>query len=232
MSSFRARFPQRHVFLPVIHTTRFWSDVRKNVIIARDSGADGVFLINHATTLETLIDHYHEMRSRFPDVWCGVNVLGANASINIIPNDAHGIWEDDAGITDMSPEPDAPGPVSRLKRKRARGFKGIYFGGVAFKYVTPQPSDPARAAAFAMPYVDVITTTGDATGSAPSVAKIRTMKEAIGDHPLAIASGMTPENVGDYLPYADCFLVATGISKSDTELDPKKTRAFAKALKL
>jgi hypothetical protein len=38
----------------------------------------------------------------------------------------------------------------------------------------------------------------------------RPLKRALGDWPLAIASGITPENVGEYLPVADCFLVATG----------------------
>nr|NIN71503.1 hypothetical protein [Gemmatimonadota bacterium]NIO31186.1 hypothetical protein [Gemmatimonadota bacterium] len=49
---------------------------------------------------------------------------------------------------------------------------------------------------------------------------------AVGGFPLAIASGITPENVGDYLDVADCFLVATGISSSFTELDPVKVRSL------
>jgi hypothetical protein len=34
---------------------------------------------------------------------------------------------------------------------------------------------------------------------------------ALGDLPLAIAGGIIPENVRDYLPISDCYLVATGI---------------------
>lgn len=52
------------------------------------------------------------------------------------------------------------------------------------------------------------------------------MKAAVGDFPLAIASGITPENVGEYLPWCDCFLVATGISCSFEELDPERVRAL------
>lgn len=52
------------------------------------------------------------------------------------------------------------------------------------------------------------------------------MKEALGDLPLAIASGITPDNIKRYLPYADCYLVATGISKSFTELDEARLRAL------
>jgi predicted TIM-barrel enzyme len=56
------------------------------------------------------------------------------------------------------------------------------------------------------------------------VEKIARMKEAIGTHPLAIASGITPENVEQYLPIANCFLVATGISSDFTTLDPSRVR--------
>ena len=36
---------------------------------------------------------------------------------------------------------------------------------------------------------------------------------------MAIASGIRPDNVDDYLPYSDCYLVATGISGSFEYLD-------------
>jgi predicted TIM-barrel enzyme len=56
------------------------------------------------------------------------------------------------------------------------------------------------------------------------------MKKALGDCPLAIASGITPENVADYLEVADCFLVATGINASWTELDPLLVRKLVQTV--
>ena len=94
----------------------------------------------------------------------------------------------------------------------------LYFGGVAFKYQR-EVEDVAAAARAALSYVDVVTTSGQGTGEAPAIAKIRAMKAAIGEVPLAIASGIRPENVGDYRGICDCFLVATGISSSASELD-------------
>jgi predicted TIM-barrel enzyme len=72
--------------------------------------------------------------------------------------------------------------------------------------------------------MDVVTTSGPGTGEAAHVDKIRVMKEALDDFPLAIASGITPQNVGDYLPFSDCYMVATGISSSFVELDPRLVR--------
>jgi predicted TIM-barrel enzyme len=72
--------------------------------------------------------------------------------------------------------------------------------------------------------MDVVTTSGKGTGWAADIKKIQKMKQAMGDFPLAIASGVTPENVTTYLPVADCFLVATGISRNFYEFDLAKTR--------
>jgi predicted TIM-barrel enzyme len=77
--------------------------------------------------------------------------------------------------------------------------------------------------------MDVVTTSGPGTGEAASVEKIRTMKNALGDFPLAIASGLTPENVGDFRDLADCFLVASGISSSWTDFDPVRIKDFVQA---
>lgn len=70
--------------------------------------------------------------------------------------------------------------------------------------------------------MDAVTTSGPGTGYAADIEKIRRMKQALGNTPLAIASGITPENIVNYLPHADCFLVATEISRNFTELDPVK----------
>ena len=78
--------------------------------------------------------------------------------------------------------------------------------------------------------MDVITTSGVSTGNAPDHGKIQEMKGVIGHHPLAIASGITPENVLGYTLYTDCFLIATGVSDSFTELNPSKVRKLADIL--
>jgi hypothetical protein len=46
----------------------------------------------------------------------------------------------------------------------------------------------------------------------------------VGDSPLALARGITPEIVADYLDVADCFLVSTGIGRGFTQLQPDMVR--------
>ena len=79
-------------------------------------------------------------------------------------------------------------------------------------------------------YMDVVTTSGPGTGLACSPDKVRCMKEALGETPLAVASGVTLENVADYLLWVDCFLVATGVSRSFEELDPLRVEKVVEAV--
>lgn len=227
MNTFKSIFPRNHVFLAVVHVEGGVQAVR-NAKIAEQEGADGIFLINHSISYPSLIECYNVVREEFPNLWIGLNCLDLGRSaVNFIPKQVAGLWVDNAGINESTkPVLEAQEFVS-LRRKS--GWQGLYFGGVAFKY-QGEIVNVAKVARLAIPFVDVITTSGAGTGKAANIEKIRLMKEAIGDHPLAIASGITPENIGEYVPYADCFLVATGISNSHTELNPARVRSLAKAL--
>jgi hypothetical protein len=114
-----------------------------------------------------------------------------------------GLWVDDAGIDERTR--DQPDAAMVARARQESGWDGLYFGGVAFKYQRPV-EDLTSAARIAARYMDVVTTSGPGTGIAAARDKIVAMKEAVGDLPLA----------------ADCFLVATGISRSFTELDLEK----------
>jgi uncharacterized protein len=217
-TQFRTRFTNSHVLLPVIHVESEHQALR-NALLARESGCDGVFLINHSISQQQLLDIYAVVRSAAPGFWLGVNCLGLDHPLPLFVDDRlDGIWVDNAGIDELTTEQSYGNWVCSARRQH--NWPGLYFGGVAFKYQR-QVTDVAAAARIATNYMDVVTTSGPGTGSAADVDKIRQMKTAIGDFPLAIASGITPENVASYLPFADCFLVATGISQSFTELDPR-----------
>lgn len=231
---FRAVFPKLHTFLAVVHVQSLYQALC-NIAIAVENGADGAFLINHSIGLDTLLHIYRKAKEEFPHFWLGLNMLGVEPldTLNIsgIPMTAVGLWTDNAHIYAYG---EAGSARTFLRMRKVRKWEGIYFGGVAFKYQHKEV-DVAFAARLATQYVDVITTSGDATGLAPDVEKILLMKEAAcdaaTDFPLAIASGMTPENVREYMPHADCFLVFTGISVPGTEnLDPQRVRGFADAI--
>ena len=105
----------------------------------------------------------------------------------------------------------------------------IYFGSIAFKY-QKEVKQLDWVACLAKEYADVVVTSGDRTGSPPNLHKIKTIRKNIDHSPLAIASGITPENVSQYKAYADAFLVATGISDSFTKLNSHKTEQLVKEI--
>ena len=225
MTAYSHVFKKAHTFLAVIHVVDA-KQVMRNVHIARRNGADGVFLINHDVDVAYLLDCYDQVRSRHTSYWIGLNLLGKSAldARTLIPENASGLWTDNAGIHDDHIVDDA-----FEMRKRNSRWSGVYFGGVAFKHQQPVKNLEAIARR-AAPYVDVITTSGDATGEAPMVEKIRELRHGAGNHPIAIASGMTPDNVRDFMPYANCFIVATGISNSHSELNASLVKKFSHAL--
>ena len=206
------------IVTPVIHVLDRAQALR-NIRLAAGVGVPGVFLINHDFPVGEFIPIITEVRKSAPNVWIGVNFLAmpGKEAFPILgrlyakgcPVDAY--WADDARI-DERVERQTEADMTR-KVYSVCGWAGLYFGGVAFKKQREiRREDFEHAARVAAPYVDVVTTSGTATGRAADVAKVSEFRTGLGDRPLALASGVTPENVSDYAALVDCFLVATGIN--------------------
>ena len=209
---------------PVIHILNEQQVIR-NIEIANDANADGVFLINHNSSVDDLIRL--SMTAKGLTSWVGINCLGYSAleAMKVVPPWVDGLWADNAEINVDEERRRAAGQSQALKireEQKQRSWLGTYFGGVAFKY-QKSVDDVAKAAKVASEYMDVVTTSGPGTGKAANIDKIKKMWEAmLPGSRLAIASGITPENIELYLPYATDFLVATGISHDFYNLDSTK----------
>lgn len=221
---YRQAFPGRHAVLPVVHVDSL-DQAQRNAWIAREAGADGAFLINHGMPDEALLDIHAAVAAAQSGWWIGVNCLGLSPErvFGAVSDKVAGVWVDNAGIEEAEEEQPYAERVLAVRAARVPGC--LYFGGVAFKYQR-RVEDLEAACRVAARYMDVVTTSGPGTGHAAEVGKVQRMKRALGETPLAIASGITPANVSDYLPHADCFLVATGISRTFTELDPARVLAL------
>jgi uncharacterized protein len=206
----------RRAIFPVIHVLST-KQAMSNAVLAREAGADGLFLINHDVGPDELFRIFLEVRREFPRWWLGLNILGLEpvAAIERLTPQVDGFWLNDACVREAEGAQDDAATL----RRQLSAWPGLYFGGVAFKHQRPV-ADVAVAARLAQPYVDVVTTSGEATGQAPSIDKVRRMSRALGEHPLAVASGMTPQNISKFLPYVRFCLVATGVSRTFHEFDP------------
>lgn len=214
--------------LPVIHY-RDLDTALKNAEIAASCDCLGVFLI-HMQGLDHMLDAaVPEIRQRFPSLKIGINRL----STPLVPSIARNIelgadytWSDNCGVS--SAKVDRVG--FRAAEVMADRPQHRLFGSIAFKYQAHEPNPPLAAAkAYGLGFIP--TTSGSGTGSAPDVAKIVGMAGALEDKVLAVASGITPENVDPFIPHVRYFLVATGISKNEFEFDQERVAQLAAKLK-
>lgn len=208
-------FNRPRVVLPVIHVVDL-EQAARNVQIARDGGADGVFLISHTyenAELTRILRVLKGLHSRF---FLGLNLLGESsmhAYEGAFSAGANGLWVDNPGLINL----------------KNQGL--LYFGGVAFK-TQPHVADNCLAGHVqrASEIMDVVCTSGPSTGVPEDARRLRIMSDALaGRAPLAVASGVTPRNVREHLDAGvQALLVATGVSKNFHELDPVLLAALVK----
>lgn len=218
---FRRKFDAKGpVILPVIHVLDA-EQARSNIQTAIDGGCPGVFLINHDFEKEKLLPIIREMRAAFPDVWLGVNFLAVTGKyafpiLGELQADGvqvDGYWADDARMDERRAEDDQPEAEEIAAIRTHSGWSGLYIGGTAFKKQREvDPAQYGKSARIATGYMDVVVTSGVATGHAADVGKIDTFREHCGDTALGLASGITPQNAAQYADSVDLFMVATGIN--------------------
>lgn len=224
------------VVTPVIHVLDR-AQAEHNIAVAVQAGAAGVFLINHDFPKEQLLPILRDLRPRWPGLWLGVNFLAVTGrdAFPILgqlqaegcPVDAY--WADDARMDERADEQAEAAEIARIRA--GSGWTGLYFGGVDFKKQRPVDASQYRhSAGIARPFMDVVTTSGIATGHEAADSKIADFRAGLGDAPLALASGITPENAARYGRDVDCFLVATGINRQGDfyNIDPARLDALLK----
>jgi len=208
------------VILPVIHVLDA-EQARRNIETAITGGCPGVFLINHDFEKEKLVPIIKEMRQAFPDYWIGVNFLAVTGKFAFpILGELHasgvqvdGYWADDARMDERRAEDDQPEADEIANIRKTSGWDGLYIGGTAFKKQRDvDPAQYGKSARIATNYMDVVVTSGVATGHAADVGKIETFRKHCADTALGLASGITPQNAAQYADAVDLFMVATGIN--------------------
>src|SRR6185503_11772327 len=100
-------FGRSRVLLPVIHPTKGRAGALASVRIARDGGADGVFLIDQGLSERELLALVGEVRALYPGWWIGLNLLShapADALTTALEScgTIDGIWSDNAGVDERA----------------------------------------------------------------------------------------------------------------------------------
>jgi len=210
------------VVIPVIHVLDEEQTAR-NIQVAMTAGVPGVFLINHDFSVEEFLPIVRATRERFEQLWIGLNFLAVTGehAFPILGDlakqgsriDAY--WADDACIDEHAALADQTHAQRIQQARQDSQWQGLYLGGTCFKKQREvKPEHYATSAHLASHFMDGVCTSGVATGMEADANKIQVFRDAIGDHVLALASGITPENAHVYAD-VDCFMVATGINIDD-----------------
>jgi uncharacterized protein len=196
-------WPVIHVLSPALAVTA--------AEIAAECACAGVFLISMDGYDQRLDPIAAEIRRHIPAIAIGINYLTLPADRALHRSLGHGYqatWTDDAGLHSSGAEPLAGQCQLQLKAHPEH----LFFGAVGFKGQRYEP-DPAAAASQALEHGMIPTTSGLATGVAPAAEKLTSIRSVIGpEAPLAVASGITPENVRELGRPVSHILVSTGIA--------------------
>ncbi len=216
--------------IPVIHYVDAGQAMR-NAERAVEAGCQSVALIDMTgRDRNGPIFAAAAIRHRWPELEVGINHLGHMDVVTAIhSNIGAGVgftWTDEQ----LTHSRDTQGLAAHdAVRAMEAGPPHRLFSAVAFKYQAYEP-DPVLAARRALACGFIPTTSGAGTGVPADPGLVDRIRAGIApDDPLAIASGVTPENAYLYLPYVTHVLVSSGVSSSFTELDAALLRALVEA---
>ena len=120
----------------------------------------------------------------------------------------------------------------KLWRER---YKGMILGGVRFKYQPVLSENSVEEdLKIAMMRCDAVCVTQDATGQETSMEKINQFRAGLGDFPLIIGAGVTPDNVAEQFAVADGAIVGSFFKdthKDDGELSAEHVQEMMDAVK-
>jgi membrane complex biogenesis BtpA family protein len=80
---------------------------------------------------------------------------------------------------------------------------------------------------------DAIIVSGAATGAPADLEELRSVKDAAGETPVLVGSGVTAETTSQYAPYADGFIVGTSLKRDgrvENPIDVHRVRSVVRTL--
>ncbi|MDP3973434.1 MAG: hypothetical protein Q8P92_01245 [Candidatus Daviesbacteria bacterium] len=230
MSLVLTEFEHSRVILPVIHPQSV-DHAAENIEVAQKSGSDGIFLFcgNGSTeqSLEDFLAVYAKIHRQYPGYFIGVNLLDWPVRWNdqnpasslpalsdffsrLLYLRVPAVFVENSKFIENSIEQ----PYIEVINQ-ARQYSGVLlFGGVAFH--DPGTHGYNLASVNAKHSMDVVMTGGVERGTPPTLSKMYSLSEPLGDHPLGISSGISPLNILDY-PMAKFFSANTHIVTPGTE---------------
>ena len=183
--------------------------VEKELQLMLENKVDCVLVENYFGSPKQAEQILRYISEKYPDICYGINLLHDDALAFELAEKYHAKFiqlDSVAGHLDAAEDKKFEAFIGNA-RKRCNAF---VLGGVRFKY---QPYKSGRRLdedlAIGMKRCDAVVVTGDATGQETNLEKINSFRRIIGDFPLFVGAGMTPENAREQLEIADGAVVGS-----------------------
>lgn len=230
---YRAFGTSNGIILPVLscyNELQFKRNINNLYSYFQDRRINGIWLLTTNSDIETITKVLIWTKDKYPDFWVGVNLIGHIPKVlnflSVVSPD--GLWVDNSHLTDKTNQNIPEIVIDQFKRLN---WKGLYFGGVLFKY-NHYMGDPLKILDKANEYMDVLITSGEGTGIEIELDKIKFIKDNTKTNILvANASGITPENVYKIKKFCNIFVVRSSIVDKRNNIDMNKLDKLIDSIK-
>lgn len=207
------------IIAPVIHILdeqQTWAELAK----VHAAGVQKAWIIHHGGDDSLTMSIAQKSLRVLPDLCVGVNLLNTQPRTAVYLAREHGIsniWLDFAEIFD--------GCASEAAEEMLQMSMSVdmqIYAGISFKY---QPKDPSemRTLERMLSYGWIPTTSGSSTGSPADERKLERLSNG-GTTPLAVASGVSIDNIAMTKQYCCEALVASSIATDEYHINVVKLK--------
>lgn len=205
---------------------------KKEISIYYENGVDAVIVENYFGTYQHMVQVLGYLHENYRDQVYGVNCLDQDTMNFELAIQYGATFVQLDSVAGHLEEHNDITFDAFMKLYRSR-FSGYVLGGVRFKY---QPYLSGRSLQedlrIGMTRCDAIVVTQDATGQETSMEKIKEFRDIIGDFPLIIGAGMTPDNCEKQLAVGDAAIVGSYFKdtyKDNGEVDAQHVKQMINA---
>ena len=205
---------------------------KKEISIYYENGVDAVIVENYFGTYPHMVQVLTYLQQNYPDQVYGVNCLDQDTMNFELAIQYGATFVQLDSVAGHLEERNDITFDAFMKLYRSR-FSGYVLGGVRFKY---QPYLSGRSLQedlrIGMTRCDAIVVTQDATGQETSMEKIKEFRDIIGNFPLIIGAGMTPDNCEKQLAVGDAAIVGSYFKdtyKDNGEVDAQHVKQMINA---
>lgn len=206
----------------------------EELALFEEEGVDGAIIENYHGTVEDVIATLQKTHKRKPNVVIGVNVLPNEFHQSLPLAQQYGadfVQLDQVAGTYGSGQLD----FKHYEQVKNEHPEIIILGGVWPKYYHPiKGSDLEADLRTGMQRAEAIVVTGAGTGKETPFDKIKRFREIIGEHPLVVGAGLTPDNAYEQLCISNGAIVGTSLKIDDNTYNPmdrQRVRDFISVVK-